>query len=76
LPEELSEAEAIQTIVRLFDIGGHLSEQIEEALGLDNEVGVNALTQIEKKLMEAIVSIADLYRGGSGPLGRGWSRLP
>ncbi len=75
LPEELGEAEAIQTIVRLFDIGGHLSEQIEEALGLDNEVGVNALTQIEKKLMQAIVSIADLYRGGD-PLGRSWPRLP
>jgi len=70
LPEALSEAEAIQTVVRLFDIGGRLSEQIEEALGLDNEDGVDALERIEKKLMAAIVTIADRYRGerpGSPP---------
>ena len=66
LPERLSEADAIQTVVRLFDIGGRLSEQIEEALGLDNEDGVHALERIEKKLMGAIVTIADRYRGG-GP---------
>lgn len=66
LPEVVNEAEAIQTIVRLFDIGGRLSEQIEEALGLDNEEGVHALERIEKKLMSAIVTIADRYRG-AGP---------
>src|SRR5262245_6120834 len=66
LPENLSEAEAIQTVVRLFDIGGRLSEQIEEALGLDNDDGVHALERIERKLMGAIVTIADRYRGG-GP---------
>jgi len=66
LPASLSEAEAIQTVVRLFDIGGRLTEQIEEALGLDNEEGVHALERIEKKLMGAIVTIADRYRG-AGP---------
>lgn len=66
LPEKISEADAIQTVVRLFDIGGRLSEQIEEALGLDNEDGVHALERIEKKLMGAIVSIADRYRGSGG----------
>ena len=73
LPERLSEADAIQTVVRLFDIGGRLSEQIEEALGLDNDDGVHALERIEKKLMGAIVTIADRYRGGGpGLLPRRW----
>ena len=73
LPERLSEADAIQTVVRLFDIGGRLSEQIEEALGLDNEDGVHALERIEKKLMGAIVTIADRYRGaGPGLLPPRW----
>ena len=67
LPETLTEAEAIQTIVRLFDIGGSLSEQIEESLGLDNDVGASALGQIERRLMKAIVAIADRYRGRFRP---------
>jgi mannose-6-phosphate isomerase-like protein (cupin superfamily) len=62
LPAGIGEADAIQAIVRLFDIGGALSEQIEAALGLDNDVGSEALRQLERKLMAQVVEIADRYR--------------
>ncbi len=68
LPPALSAAEAIQIIVKLFDIGGCLSEQIDAAMGLDNEEGVLALTRIEKKLMDAVAAVADHYRYGNGGL--------
>jgi quercetin dioxygenase-like cupin family protein len=71
LPGEVAEADAIQAIVRLFDIGGALSEQIEQALGLDNEVGAHALSGLERKLMSAVVQIVDRYR--LRDLG-GWTR--
>ena len=61
LPEQIDEATAIQAIVKLFDIGGKLSQQIEDALGLDNEDGVKALVMVEKKVMEVVVEIANRY---------------
>jgi len=66
LPTHVDEAIAIRTIVALFDIGGNLSEEIETRLGLDNERGVDALSQIEKKIMRAVVEITSRYseRGG------------
>lgn len=62
LPEDVDEATAIQRIVELFDVGGKLSEQIEQALGLDNDDGVEALGTIEKKIMKAVVEITRRYR--------------
>src|SRR5580698_9773824 len=62
LPGDVNEALAIQKIVELFDVGGRLSEQIEKALGLDNDDGVDALSTIERKIMKAVVEIAERYR--------------
>lgn len=66
VPTDVDEATAIKTIVELFDVGGRLSEQIEEAFGLDNDDGVNALTRIEKKIMQAVVEITQRYKRGRG----------
>lgn len=62
LPTDVDEAVAIQTIVELFDIGGQLSEQIENGVGLDNVEGVRALSEIERKIMLAVVRIAGRYQ--------------
>ncbi len=67
IPWELNEAESIQLIIHLFDLAGHLSEQIESAIGLDSETGLEALKGIEKKVMNAVVEISSAYQGG-GPL--------
>ncbi len=72
LPKQMDQAAAIQRIVALFDVAGRLSEQIEEAFGLDNEEGIDALTRIEKKIMDAVVEITRRYRrtvGGPPDLG-------
>jgi len=62
LPKRLDQAEAIQRIVQLFDTAGHLSEAIENALGLDTESGVSALTRIERQVMDAVVEISRRYQ--------------
>lgn len=72
LPKDVDEAVAIRTIVELFDIGGSLSEQIEQTLGLDNATGISALGQVERKIMQAVVEITSRYRradkgGGDRP---------
>ena len=64
LPGDVDEAVAIQKIVELFDVGGRLSDQIEKALGLDNDDGVGALATIEKKIMKAVLEITTRYRKG------------
>ena len=66
LPKTVDEALAIKTIVELFDVGGKLSEQIDEALGLDNDDGVGALATIEKKIMRAILEITARYKAERG----------
>lgn len=66
LPRSLDEAGAIQTILTLFDIGGNLSEAIEQAIGLDNAGGLEALTKVERRIMEAVVDISSRYRRPSG----------
>jgi mannose-6-phosphate isomerase-like protein (cupin superfamily) len=68
LPAEVDEAVAIKTIVDLFDIGGRLSEEIEQAAGLDNPQGLAALAEIERKIMLAVVAITGRYK----LRGRGW----
>ena len=65
LPASLDEAQSIQCIVKLFDVGGKLSEQIESAFGLDNRDGMNALEQIERKIMRAVLEITRRYNTGS-----------
>ena len=65
IPEELSESEALQLIIRLFDLAGHLSEQIESAVGLENETGYQALQNLEKKVMAAVVQISQNYENGT-----------
>lgn len=69
IPAQLDESEALQLIIRLFDLAGHLSEQIEHALGLDGETGYNALTEIQRRVMEAVVRISSNYQGGPGSQG-------
>ena len=64
----MDEAVAIQTIVELFDIGGTLAETIERDLGLDNAKGVQALSRVEQRIMQAVVEITGRYRG------QGWFR--
>lgn len=64
LPPAVNEAAAIRGIVSLFDIGGSLSEQIENAFGLDNTEGVDALARIEEKIMRAVVEITRRYSLG------------
>lgn len=65
LPASLDEAQSIQHIVKLFDVGGKLSEQIEAAFGLDNRDGMNALEQVEKKIMRAVLEITRRYNTGN-----------
>ncbi len=61
LPTQMDAPAAIQSIVKLFDIGGRLSEQIEEAMGLDNAEALAALTSIENKIMASVVEITARY---------------
>ena len=78
LPKEMDRVAAIKGIVALFDIAGRLSEQIENAFGLDNDEGVAALTRIEKRIMDAVIEITKRYQrheldlgGFGGRIGRG-----
>lgn len=64
IPGELSESEALQLIIRLFDLAGHLSEQIEDAIGLENDTGFEALQNLERKVMGAVVTICHNYENG------------
>ncbi len=66
LPPDVDEARAIKTIVELFDIGGALSEKIESSVGLDNPTGVDALVQVERRIMLAVVEITSRYRRRGG----------
>lgn len=66
LPKEMDRVAAIKNIVALFDIAGRLSEQIENAFGLDNEEGLEALTKIEKRIMDAVVEITKRYQRHTG----------
>lgn len=66
MPSEMDQVSAIKQIVALFDVAGRLSEQIEEAFGLDNEEGVAALSRIEKKIMDAVVEITRRYQRQNG----------
>jgi mannose-6-phosphate isomerase-like protein (cupin superfamily) len=78
MPKEMDQVAAIKQIVGLFDVAGRLSEQIEEAFGLDNEEGVEALSRIEKKIMDAVVEITRRYQrrhGGELDLGGFGGRL-
>jgi mannose-6-phosphate isomerase-like protein (cupin superfamily) len=61
MPDTMDRVAAIQKIVSLFDIAGQLSERIEQAFGLDNERGVNALTRIERRVMDAVVEVTRRY---------------
>lgn len=61
IPRAVGEVDAIQSIVKIFDIGGSLSEQIENAFGLDSAEAVEALSRIEKRIMRAVVEISRRY---------------
>lgn len=66
LPKDMDQVQAIKSIVALFDIAGRLSEQIENAFGLDNEQGLEALGRIEKRIMDAVVEITRRYQRQTG----------
>ena len=65
IPEQIDCPTGLQTIIQLFEAAGNLSEQIDQALGLDTETGLRTLEDIEKQVMNAIVRIAHAYEGGS-----------
>ena len=71
IPPHLDEPQSLQLIIRLFDLAGYLSEQIESAIGLDCNAGLDTIRSIEKKVMEAVVKICHVYHGdasaGEGP---------
>jgi quercetin dioxygenase-like cupin family protein len=79
MPRVVDRVTAIQQIVQLFDIGGRLSEQIEEAFGLDNDEGVAALSRVETRIMDAVIEITRRYKlsllGDLGDLGGFGGRL-
>lgn len=64
IPSQIDEATSLQLIIQLFDTAGVLSEQIENAIGLDSETGLAALQQIERRVMEAVVEISRTYSEG------------
>ncbi|MGE3163653.1 MAG: cupin domain-containing protein [Planctomycetota bacterium] len=64
IPEDLDESEALQLIIRLFDLAGRLSEQIEFAVGLESSTGLEALKNLEKRVMGAVVLISQNYENG------------
>jgi mannose-6-phosphate isomerase-like protein (cupin superfamily) len=62
MPEKIQEVDAIQTIIKLFSIGGQLTDQIERCVGLNNNTGLDALIALQKRLMKAVVKITDRYK--------------
>ena len=68
IPSQIDCPNGLQTIIKLFETAGNLSEQIDEAIGLDTEIGLRTLEDIEKQVMDAIVRIARAYEGGSSLL--------
>lgn len=64
IPNDLDESEALQFIIRLFDLAGRLSEQIEFAVGLESSTGLEALKNLEKRVMSAVVLISQNYENG------------
>ncbi len=65
IPDDLDVSSSLQTIIRLFDLAGYISEQIDDALGLENEAGYEALKQIEQRVMDAVVEISFRYQQGT-----------
>ncbi|NCG56070.1 MAG: cupin domain-containing protein [Proteobacteria bacterium] len=64
IPARLGRAQALQAIITLFDLAGHLSEQIESAIGLNTETGLRTLEAIEEQVMGADVRISRAYFPG------------
>ncbi|MAW76478.1 MAG: hypothetical protein CMJ95_03650 [Planctomycetes bacterium] len=64
IPSRIDRATGLQVIIQLFEIAGNLSEQIDQAIGLDAEIGLRTLEDIEKQVMDAVVRIAHAYEGG------------
>ena len=64
IPARLNRAEALQSIIQLFDLAGQLSEQIEEAIGLETETGLRTLESIEEQVMQAVVEISRAWMPG------------
>ncbi|MCA8960873.1 MAG: cupin domain-containing protein [Planctomycetes bacterium] len=65
IPDDLDVSTALQVIIRLFDLAGYISEQIDETMGLENEAGYEALQQIELRVMDAVVEISLRYQQGN-----------
>lgn len=66
IPIEIDEATSLQLIIQLFDTAGVLSEQIENAIGLESDTGLAALQQIERRVMDAVVEISRNYSREDG----------
>ena len=64
IPARLNRAEALQSIIQLFDMAGQLSEQIEAAIGLETETGLRTLESIEEQVMQAVVEISRAWIPG------------
>ena len=66
IPDDIDETTSLQLIIQLFDTAGMLSEQIENAIGLESETGLAALQQIERRVMAAVVEISRNYSREDG----------
>ena len=64
IPTGLDRTTSLQLIIQLFDAAGQISEQIDRAIGLDNETGCETLETVEGRVMEAVVRIARSYELG------------
>ncbi len=66
IPDQVDEATSLQLIIQLFDTAGILSEQIDDAIGLESETGLAALQNIERRVMDAVVRISRSYTSEDG----------
>ncbi|MDE0958639.1 MAG: cupin domain-containing protein [Planctomycetota bacterium] len=65
IPDQIDRPTSLQFIIQLFEAAGQLSEQIDDAIGLDTETGLRTLEAIEEQVMDAVLRIAHSYGGGS-----------
>ena len=65
IPDQIDRPTSLQFIIQLFETAGQLSEQIDDAIGLDTETGLRTLEAIEEQVMDAVLRIAHSYGGGS-----------
>jgi mannose-6-phosphate isomerase-like protein (cupin superfamily) len=61
LPKDLNVSEAIAKLVEIFNLGSRLSEHIERSLNVDEPDGQQAMGQLERQVMDAVLRITKRY---------------